>query len=108
MMKKLIFIIFILSTIAVKSQTNMYHPFPDSAAFWNIRYGWYYGSSSYKEDYSITFSGDTIINNITYHQLIVPKIQYFANSGPNGYSYGWNSGHYAGSIRQDTAIRTVY
>ena len=107
-MKKLMLFILILSAITVKSQTNIYHPFPDSAAFWNIKFSSSYGGDSYEENYSITFSGDTIINNISYHQLIVPKIQYFSHSGANGNSTGWDSGYYAGSVRQDTALRTVY
>ncbi len=107
-MKKLILFILILSAIAVKSQTNIYHPFPDSAAFWNIEYSSGYGSDSYDENYSITFSGDTIINSTAYHKLVAPKIKYFSHSGANGYSTGWDSGYYAGSIRQDTALRTVY
>jgi hypothetical protein len=108
-MKKLILAILILSAASVKSQTNMYHPFPDSSAFWNVRYSWYYGSDSHQEYYSITFSGDTIINSTAYHQLIVPGIQSFHSSGPWGNSSFWDSaGYYAGSIRQDTAIRKVF
>lgn len=107
-MKKLTLAILILSAISVKSQTTMYHPFPDSSAMWNINYHWMFDAISHDENYSITFSGDTIINSLAYHKLIVPKIQGFHNNGGGNYYSFWDSGYYAGSIRQDTAIRTVF
>ena len=107
-MKKLMLAILIFTALSVKSQTNIYHPFPDSAAFWNIQYHWMFDAISHTEDYSIVLSGDTLINSTTYHKLKVPKIQGFHNNGGGSYFSFWDSGYYAGSIRQDTALRTVY
>jgi len=108
MMRKLMLAILILSAISVKSQTNIYHPFPDSAAMWNVQYHWLFDALQHYEDYSITLSGDTAINNLDYHKLVVPKVHVYGSNGFGGYYSYYDSGYYAGSIRQDIAIRKVF
>ena len=109
-MKKLLLLIATLTTLTAKSQTSVYHPFPDSSAVWNIdSYQWCgLGFDRWEYLYSIIFSGDTIINSINYHKLNVP-IEVVQSNGMCLASGSWTvAGHYGGSVRQDTSIKKVF
>lgn len=105
-MKKLFLFFAILSVFPARSQTFVYHPFPESNATWNVNMNQamcFMGGSA-SEDYSITFSGDTTIANLTYQKLMTPFVQV---------SLGWgciqmNFPGYQGAIRQDVAGKKVY
>jgi hypothetical protein len=105
-MKKTVFLMALLSAfLIVKSQTSVYHPFPDSNANWNFvfvpaqcQFGWA------TEDYSIKISGDTVIGNHTYHKLNIPYV-YFDNMGSCTQT---NTVGYKGAIREDEVNRKVY
>jgi len=101
-MKNLIFFVAILTALSANSQTNVYHPFPDSSAIWNIHYCYACMGGWSDEYYSVTISGDTIVGGLSYHKLITPYIQSVA-SGCGGMSAG-----YLGAIRQDAAQRKVF
>lgn len=85
-------------------QTTVYHPFPESNAYWNISSYTIcnMGSGEFSE-YSIMFSGDTIINSTIYHKLRTP----FVNTYPTNICGSPLTG-YKGAIRQDIANKKVF
>jgi hypothetical protein len=105
-MKKLLLLIATLSVFSVKSQTFVYHPFPESNATWNVNMSqamcFMLGFSS--EDYSITISGDTIIKDLVYQKLTSPFVQFSFSGGCTQINFPG----YRGAIRQDVANKKVY
>src|SRR6266576_2342829 len=70
-MKKILLFILISLSLSSYGQTSVYHSFPDSSAVWNIRDVWNCWLPPYdavQQDYSITFSNDTIIGSQLYHK----------------------------------------
>jgi len=103
-MKKILIIIFALLSQITSAQTNVYHKFPESSAFWNFHLaslqqqgGYCFGS----QDYTIIITGDTVINTSAYHKLYIPFIQSI------GLPCGEHLG-YKGAFRQDTILKKVY
>ena len=104
MKKLLLLLLATISTLTAKSQTSVYHPFPDSSAVWNYHfYLLCWMSVAADNYYSITIAGDTLINGQTYHKLNTPYIQVTSSSLCNLTNIG-----YRGAIRQDTANRKVF
>lgn len=105
-MKKLILLLsFTVLTFFSKSQTWVYHPMPESNATWNFNmYIPCWSIISLYEDYSITITGDTLINSQTYHKLFTP----FVEQSYPGTTCGINSTGYKGAIRQDTTLKKVF
>jgi len=86
------------------AQTSIYHPFPESDAVWNFQsssFCWFPISGT--EFYSIIITGDTIINNLTYHKLHTPYSEIY----PYGVLCVNNVGN-QGYIRQNVLERKVY
>jgi len=107
-MKKSITILSLLISICQfsNSQTNVYHPFPESDAIWAGRF-WYMVGGSFPrvdDDYNLYIDGDTTIGAYTYHKLYQNGFV-SATGTPPGYYY---FGQYRGSFRQDVANRKVY
>lgn len=101
-MNKFFSIALVLLAFQVKSQTQVYHSFPDSNAVWNINYFQYcFSIFSTNQYYSITFSGDTIINCRIYHKIIIPYIDNLSNY------CGTLSAGYKGAICEDSANKLV-
>lgn len=98
-------LVFITSINITTAQTNKYHKFPDSNAIWCDSTG---AHGCTKTSYTIT--GDTIINNKTYHKITENK--HYCQIGVSGTCecdiYSNVITAYAGSIRQDTTLRKVY
>lgn len=90
-MRRLLLIsITFLSCLLVKGQTNIYHTFPDSNTVWNFHFRFVpVGGNGSESDYSISFSGDTIISRQTYHKLK-------------------SASNYEGAIREDVGEKKVY
>lgn len=111
MMKHVLLLIAILLTLSAKTQTKVYHPFPDSNVVWNIdSYQWCggFGFDVWEHLYSIKISGDTIINSANYHKLQVP-VEVIKSSGQCSVSGTWTiPGYYIGSIRQDISNKKVF
>lgn len=61
--------ILLLLSVEAKSQAYTYLPFPDSNVVWEMRI--YHGAqgTTWATNSSVTISGDTIINNFTYHKI---------------------------------------
>lgn len=98
----ILFLSLLLLTFKIgHSQTNVYHPFPDSAAVWNMHL--YSGFCYVDAYYSITISGDTLISGQTYHKLIIPSIQVVSGGGCPLPAIG-----YKGAIRQDILNKKVF
>src|SRR5262245_56270590 len=101
-MKEFLLLFCFLFSLSAKAQTNVYHPFPDSNAVWNIYFEQYYITipctlSEFRNSYII--SGDTIIKGLKYHKLWVPYIWgYSCNAFP---VYSVAQG-YQGSYREDS------
>lgn len=107
-MKKILLLLFTITSLSAKAQTNVYHPFPDSAAMWNINNSYMCWLSPYNmvyQDYSIIMPGDTIIGSETYHKLVIPVLQTIHSSCAPGTTY---LNIYKGAIREDTAARKVF
>lgn len=107
-MKKFLPVLFIFLFSFASAQTNVYHPFPDSDAVWNIYteiYGCPYFPFIHAERYSYVFTNDTVIAAATYHKLFRPYVQLLDTCwGQNPVNYAG----YAGCIRQDTAARKIF
>jgi len=99
-MKKSVLLFFLMLTLNGHGQTSVYHPFPESNATWNVE--WNNGWSVCIEDFSYTFSGDTVIANVTYHKINTPSIQNL------GICNTIQQEGYKGCIRQDTSSRKIY
>lgn len=100
-MKKFMLFSWLLMTAFTNGQSTTYHPFPEGNATWNYIYFQQFMSMPPNDyelvNYSYTFSGDTLINNLTYHKLITPF--------PNAYVVGYG---YRGAIRQDIVEKKVF
>lgn len=105
-MKSFLLLIATLCVLTTNSQTTVYHQFPDSNATWNINMSqamcFMWGFST--EDYSITFSGDTIIDNLAYKKLTTPFVEFTFTGGCNQINFPG----YQGAIREDVANKKVY
>jgi hypothetical protein len=103
-MKWLLFIIAIFAALAGQSQTNLYHPFPDSNAVWNFNYFWAcMGSDPTNDFFSVTYSGDTVIGSNIYHKLYIPFILHQSAGTCGGETPG-----YKGAIRHDGLNKKVF
>ena len=87
------------------TQTNVYHPFPDSNTVWIGTHMTYYEYPCFiYDDYNLFISGDTTIGNYTYHKLYRNGHKY-SNCPPPGFYY-YNE--YFGAFRQDPENKKVY
>jgi hypothetical protein len=100
-MKKLLLLSFFLLSFYCKAQTSVYHPFPDSNAFWCSQTYGYDGTCDYHYYYSCYFGNDTIINSNIYHILRCTGFN-MSSLCTSGYSYS------GCLIRQDTALRKLF
>jgi hypothetical protein len=96
-------IVLLLSYSGIKSQTSVYHPFPETNAVWNTNYYFYCFGWGFEDDYySYTIGNDTIIASTTYHTFNVPL---WFNSGV---SHCTGQAGYKGAFRHDASLRQVF
>jgi len=106
----LIYIVcFFLLIKTASAQTNVYHPFPDSNAYWSsgaFTCDLCDGTDGICYNFYEWILGDTIISNNTYHKIY----DYERISGNNCLGYDTSSGFlgYEGAIRQDTSGKKLY
>jgi hypothetical protein len=104
-MKRTLLSILIFVTHISNAQTSVYHPFPDSAAIWNFHFSQYcFSDGNGDENYSITFSGDTLINSQKYHKITIPFVQSFST----GICVSGKVVGYRGAVRQDKINKKVF
>ncbi|HLG35138.1 MAG TPA: T9SS type A sorting domain-containing protein [Bacteroidia bacterium] len=106
-MKKLFLIVCLCLAVGVaKSQTDVYHPFPDSNAIWRVDWGeaYCYNNSHPQAHYQYEMQGDTLIGIYNYHKIV--RVLGYGSyvCGP----YYIPGAGYMGAIRQDTSLRQVY
>lgn len=98
------------------SQTSVYHPFPDSNAVWNEQTSVLAGDcpgppypNPYLIDsyFSYRLQGDTIINLITYHNIIQSGT-FNAHCNIGGDNWGVINNVWAGAYRQEIAQKKVF
>ena len=107
--KLLLFFFLLIISISVRGQTNVYHPFPDSNAVWNIDYVVWLGCGTISfpytryERYSYILNSDTTINNLQYHKVEIPFVEINCVT-----AFPHNLAGYKGCLREDTAARKIY
>jgi hypothetical protein len=114
-MKKLLLISFLLLQLSQsEAQSWIYHPFPDSLATWNVSYQEY--GVGYCGEYSYTFSGDTLINGVTYQKVLKTGHDFSMTFTPSPFPT-WNCNHsvmysnytvYAAAIKEDMLQKKIY
>ncbi|MBK9524974.1 MAG: T9SS type A sorting domain-containing protein [Bacteroidetes bacterium] len=102
-MKAPLLLLFTLITLSAPAQTSVYHPFPESNAFWCGQEQGYDGSCDHTSIFTIYFGNDTLINGFIYHKLIKSGYQYSSLCGSGGYFYY----PAIAIIRRDTVMHTV-
>lgn len=96
MKKLLVFSLCLSCTLQVIAQT--YHPFPVDSARWRVSYGMSIaGCTGFAGEAQYEITGDTIIDNQTYHKIY--QISY--SSSPSCYMTGGNG--FACGIREDSS-----
>jgi len=109
-MKKLFLLIAAVTTLTAKSQTSVYHPFPEDTATWVSDFFYsacmgYCGTSFYE------MKGDTLINSQSYNKLYGRDGRFYYITGPPNTVIGTDSFgacSYIGAIRQDINNKKVY
>ncbi len=75
-MKKSLTVLLLFVSGWCVGQTNVYHPFPDSNAVWNVytgqSCGWVFDMFEVK--YSYVLTEDTVINDTVYHKLDIQVV----------------------------------
>jgi hypothetical protein len=105
-MKKSLLLFSLSVALSAKAQTSVYHPFPDSDAYWCQTDKWFDGTCDGNENYTIFFNGDTTIGSHVYHKLAKSGYGYSTICGPNGDGYYYYN--YIAAIRQDTSQKKVW
>ena len=118
-MKKLLLLVATLTTLTAKSQTSVYHPFPDSNAVWNIQaQGCCVNNcpppptpNPQLDDYNFSYfiQGDTVISSNAYHKIYQSGTIHSHCAFGNFIDY-WTTINqtYIGAYKQDTALRQVF
>lgn len=112
-MKQLLFLILILNLFQslCKAQTNVYHPFSDSA-YWRVD-AWataIHGNCQQLNYYHYNFGGDTLINDVTYKKIIRQYSQMILHGVDTPcliWSFPIDTG-YMGALREDSLVNKVF
>src|ERR1700739_479617 len=105
MKKQLLFIFSILTLTTGFAQFNVYHPFPDSNAYWKEELEATNAAFDSYTDYGYIISGDTILNGKLHHKIYKVEGVYWDNKG-GGYVH-YNSKRFYFAIREDS-LKHVY
>src|ERR1700722_19006518 len=106
-MKKLLLLFILLSSLNGNAQTSVYHPLPDSNAYWNESFAYTPdGSTCVERDYSVFINGDSVVGGKTYKKFYANS--YACNCAANCSGSVYYPTELYGLIRQDTANKKVY
>jgi len=110
MKKTILIIILSVSWTAVFSQTNVYHPFPDSNAVWVQNSDGYFGTACWIwHDQNLYINGDTILGGKSYHKLYLNEyVSEFCPPPTTPFPPYYFLGLYYGAFRQDIPNKRVY
>lgn len=110
MKKTYLIVILTLLWNGVLSQTNVYHPFPDSNAVWvQNSDGWFGTSCWIYHDQNLFINGDTILSGYSYHKLYVNEyVSEFCSPPGTPFPPYYSFGGYYGAFRQDISTKRVY
>src|ERR1700739_886515 len=97
------FIVFI--SLTTRAQFSVYHPFPDSNAYWKESSSSSAIPGSFCASYGYTLSGDTLINGKVHHKLY--HVGGYYSSGTICWSTLSHSRSFYGAIREDS-MKRVY
>jgi hypothetical protein len=105
-MKNSLILVLIFVSFHLFSQTNVYHPFPDSNSVWTEQCAYLQGGMTPVNNPQILFlGGDTVISAVIYKKILTSGYKYYLYPGNNCCLY-YNQ--LAGMIRQDTAQKKIY
>jgi hypothetical protein len=108
MKKQILFLFSVLTLTTAFGQFNVYHPFPDSNAYWKESASAWWGAigspGNYCEGYGYVLKGDTLVNGIIHHKLNLVSGYYNPNASCYGSAFGYSNKFY-GAIREDSAKR---
>ena len=107
MKKNIVLLILSVVCFSSYSQTNVYHPFPELNAEWNVAQ---VSSGSCKDIKYILNGADTTIQSSTYHKITKTEVNYalFSNSMCDYNTVINVNTSYAGAIRNDSLAKKVY
>ncbi len=105
-MVKYFIILFFSFFVQIKTEAQIYVPFPDSNAVWQVEYGGYQCSCCASYNYS--FTGDTLISAIVYHKLQQRGLKYLEIQGLCSTIPMWSLDEYIGAIRSDNIQKKVF
>ncbi|MCF8299113.1 MAG: T9SS type A sorting domain-containing protein [Saprospiraceae bacterium] len=110
MKKFLFFLIISFYCLSGQTQTNTYHPFPDSY-YWRVDWHCQHYQSNCNEryHYNYYFDGDTIINGNSYKKLMRDSVVLIGIGGPPCTLNPWaaNKG-YMGALKEDSILNKTY
>jgi len=113
-MRKVLLVIMI-ALIGIKSygQTNVYHAFPDSNAWWGEEIAWIDINQLpfppiYDDKNKLFMAGDTIIGSYHYQKLAQSGLLSYSDPHTLQYYSDYYFNTYEGAIRQDTLLKTIY
>ena len=103
---------FLLMMGMAEGQTNVYHPFPDSNAWWGEMNWWTFWVTQSQgctvtDEHKLYVAGDTLIG-INHYQKLFQYGYEWSNTCPSSGTCCYYSNIYKGAIRQDTSVKKVY
>lgn len=106
-MKKITLLCTLFYYISLSSQTNIYHPFPELNAEWNVSQ---VSSTACKHIKYVINGADTTVQSKTYHKITKTEVSYaqFTNGTCDYNSIVNVVTDYAGAIRNDSLAKKVY
>src|SRR5665213_1616561 len=113
MKRYLILIVCLIFWGGMKGQTNVYHPFPDSNAWWGQTNWWIImidleDGTDYNDTNKLFMAGDTLIDSNHYQILLQSGFLQTTDMHFGNTSSSFYFNNYKGAIRQDTLLKRVY
>lgn len=107
-MKKIFFIVLVLLVNKTQAQTSVYNIIPTSNTIWRENFA-AYECSNCCTDYQYFITGDTLVNNLTYHKIKISGVNYYTNM--QGFCTNIITSYYneyTGAFRNDSINKKVF